>query len=51
MAAARHARGVLDAVGGSRTRAAEILRCDPKTLRKYLKLYDERLERKGEPRR
>lgn len=51
MAAARHARGVLDAVGGSRTRAAEILRCDPKTLRKYLKLYDERLDRKGEPRR
>lgn len=41
-AVARHVHLVLESVGGNRARAAEILECDPKTLRKYLALYDSR---------
>lgn len=43
-AVARHVRSVLESVGGNRARAVEILECDPKTLRKYLSLYDSRLD-------
>ncbi|MBN1435040.1 sigma-54-dependent Fis family transcriptional regulator, partial [Candidatus Fermentibacterales bacterium] len=42
-AMAKHARRVLDLAGGNRARAAEMLGVDPKTLRKYLGIY-ERLE-------
>ncbi len=41
-AMARHVHGVLEACGGNRSQAAAILRCDPKTLRKYLRIYAER---------
>jgi DNA-binding NtrC family response regulator len=46
---AGHVHRVVEALGGTRIRAAEILGCDPKTLRKYLRLYSQILERKGEP--
>lgn len=41
-AVARHVHLVLESVAGNRARAAEILECDPKTLRKYLSLYESR---------
>ncbi len=45
----RHVAAVLSACGGSVQRAAEILDCDPKTVRRRARLYRERLERNGQP--
>lgn len=36
-AIARHIRETVDSFGGSRSKAAKALKCDPKTLRKYLR--------------
>jgi len=42
-ATARHVRRVVEEMGGNRTRAAEVLDCDPKTVRKYLRIAEEEL--------
>jgi DNA-binding NtrC family response regulator len=39
-AMARHVHRVVEMVDGNRTRAASVLRCDPKTVRKYLGIYE-----------
>ncbi len=48
-AAGRHVVSVLSACGGSVSKAAVILQCDPKTVRKYAGLYGDRLDRNGLP--
>ncbi|MDM7993915.1 MAG: sigma 54-interacting transcriptional regulator [Candidatus Fermentibacter sp.] len=50
-AVGRHVAEVLEACGGSMARAAAVLECDPKTVRKYAGLYGDRLERKRFPER
>lgn len=37
-ATARHVRRIVEECGGNRTRAAEVLDCSPKTVRKYLRI-------------
>jgi DNA-binding NtrC family response regulator/tetratricopeptide (TPR) repeat protein len=47
--AARHVSDVVAALGGNRSRAAEVLGCDPKTVRKYLRIHSSPGNRKGGP--
>jgi DNA-binding NtrC family response regulator/tetratricopeptide (TPR) repeat protein len=47
--AARHVSDVVAALGGNRSRAAEVLGCDPKTVRKYLRIHSSSGNRKGGP--
>jgi len=46
IATARHVRRVAEEMGGNRTRAAEVLDCDPKTVRKYLRIAEEELDQR-----
>lgn len=41
LAMARHVRSVVDRLDGNRTRAAKVLDCTPKTVRKYLEMAEE----------
>lgn len=42
MATARHVKKTVEALDGNRTKAAEVLDCSPKTVRKYLRIYEAR---------
>jgi DNA-binding NtrC family response regulator/tetratricopeptide (TPR) repeat protein len=46
LATARHVREVVEKMEGNRTRAADVLDCDPKTVRKYLRIASEEM---GQP--
>ncbi len=45
-ATARHVRRVVEEMGGNRTRAAGVLDCDPKTVRKYLRIAERELDQR-----
>ncbi|MBD3369156.1 hypothetical protein GF402_02185 [Candidatus Fermentibacteria bacterium] len=48
-AMAMHIHRIVRSCDGNKSQAARILQCDPKKVQKYLRIYEELLERKGDP--